>query len=90
MIRLTCRRCKGTGEIPNVAYEACRTMQSEEAKRYFYMDQEHGTPEEADRSDGCAVHEKTVPCPQCDGHGFLEFDEEEWELSVVPEEDEEE
>ena len=89
MIRLICRRCKGTGAIPNIAYEMCRTMQSHEARRYFYMNQEHDSSEENDRSNGCAVHEKTVPCPQCDGNGVLEFDEEEWELSVVPEEDEE-
>ncbi|HVP24910.1 MAG TPA: hypothetical protein VMS81_02920 [Methanomicrobiales archaeon] len=89
MIRLTCRRCKGTGVIPNVAYEACRTMQSQEAKRYFYMNQEHETPGEDDRTNGCAVHEKTVTCPRCDGNGILEFDEEDWELSVMPEEDEE-
>jgi len=87
MIRLTCRRCKGTGTIPNVAYEACRTMQSHDAKRYFYMNQEHETSEESDRPNGCAIHEKTVTCPQCEGTGVLEFDEEEWELSVVPEEE---
>ena len=89
MIRLTCRLCKGRGTVPNIAYEACRTMQSQEAKRYFYLNQEHDTSEENDRTNGCAVHEKTVPCPQCDGNGILEFDEEEWEVSVVPEEDEE-
>ncbi len=89
MIRLTCRRCKGTGQIPNVAYEACRTMQSEEAKRYFYMDQEHKPEETNEKGDACAVHEKTASCPQCDGEGSLTFDEDEWELSVVPEEDEE-
>jgi RecJ-like exonuclease len=89
MIRLTCRRCKGTGTIPNVAYEVCRTMQSHDAKRYFYINQEHSPGEENEKGDGCAVHEKTVPCPQCDGEGSLEFDEDEWELTVVPEEDEE-
>jgi DnaJ-class molecular chaperone len=89
MIRLTCRLCKGTGVIPNVAYEACRTMQSQEAKRYFYINQEHNAEEANEKGDGCAVHEKTVTCPQCDGNGVLEFDEEDWELSVMPEEDEE-
>jgi hypothetical protein len=53
------------------------------------MNQEHNPEEENEKGDGCAVHEKTVPCPQCDGEGSLEFDEEEWELAVVPEEDEE-
>ena len=91
MIRLTCRRCKGTGEVPNVAYEACRTMQSEEAKRYFYMEQEDAPEEEeeAKEGDGCAIHEKTVTCPQCGGSGVLEFDEDEWELAVEPEEESE-
>jgi len=89
MIRLICRRCKGTGEILNVAYEACRTMQSEEAKRYFYLDSDDIPDEVDDKPDGCAVQEKTVTCPQCDGQGVLEFDEEEWDLAVEPEEDEE-
>jgi len=31
-----------------------------------------------------------VVCPQCAGEGVLEFDENEWDLSVVPEGDEEE
>jgi RecJ-like exonuclease len=89
MIRLTCRRCKGTGTVPNIAYEVCRNMQSPEAKRHFYFDYDDVADEVSEGSDGCAVHEKTVPCPQCDGNGVLEFDEEEWELSVDPEEEEE-
>lgn len=89
MIRLVCRRCKGTGAIPNIAYEMCRTMQSHEAKRYFYLDSDDVPDEVKEMTNGCAVHEKTVPCPQCDGHGILEFDEEEWGVSVIPEEDEE-
>jgi hypothetical protein len=64
-------------------------MQSHDAKRYFYMNQEHTPGEENEKGDGCSVHEKTAICPQCDGEGSLEFDEEEWELTVVPEEDEE-
>ncbi len=89
MIRLTCRRCKGTGTIPNPVFEACRTVQSPEAKRHFYYDFDDVPDEANDRPDGCAVHEKTMPCPQCLGHGVLEFDEEEWELAVMPDEEEE-
>ena len=88
MIRLTCRRCKGTGTIPNIAYEICRTAQSHDVKRYFYFNREDVPREGDDQGNGCAVHEKTVPCPQCEGEGSLEFDEDEWELTVVPEEDE--
>jgi len=91
MIRLTCRRCKGAGTIPNIAYEVCRTMQSHDAKRYFYMNQEHdSSSDEGDRTNGCAVHEKTVTCPRCEGTGVLEFDDEDWELAVISDEDEEE
>ena len=88
MIRLTCRLCKGTGTIPNIAYEMCRTN-SPGARRHFYYDYYEVPDEVGEGSNGCAVHEKTVPCPRCDGNGSLEFDEEEWELSVIPEEDEE-
>jgi len=89
MIRLICRRCKGMGTIPNIAYEMCRTMQSPEAKRHFYFDFDDVPDKVPEGSDGCAVHEKTVPCPQCDGHGIVEFDEEEWDLAVIPDEGEE-
>ncbi len=64
-------------------------MQSPEAKRHFYFDYDDVPDEVGEGSNGCTVHEKTVPCPQCDGHGVVEFDEEEWELSVDPEEEEE-
>ena len=90
MIRLTCRLCRGTGTVPNPVYEACRTIRSPEARRHFYFDYDGEPDQPEEGSDGCAVHDRKVSCPQCLGHGVVEFDEEEWELSVIPEEDEEE
>jgi hypothetical protein len=82
MIRLTCRQCGGTGEIPNIASEICRTMQPHDAMRYFTVNREHDALEENDRTNGCAVHGRTLPGPRCDGHGVLEFDDEERVPSV--------
>ncbi|MDD1720251.1 MAG: hypothetical protein LUQ25_09345 [Methanoregulaceae archaeon] len=84
MILLTCRRCKGTGEIPNEQYEICMALRSDEAKRYFRMHMNHEDKDGNDIPDGCEMVQ-SVPCPDCDGAGRLSFDEEEWELRVVEE-----
>ena len=88
MIVLTCRRCKGSGEVPNLQYEICQKMTSAAARQHFCI------PEEEECEDaeewvrlGCA-HERTLPCPVCGGDGVLEFDEEEWDLSIVEDEGE--
>jgi hypothetical protein len=89
-IRLTCRQCKGTGTIPNEDYEICRSVRSAEIRRHFHV---HAKAEELE-SDGdnsmdtaeCG-QSRTVPCPQCNGEGILEFDEESWDLTVTGSED---
>ena len=82
MIVLTCRRCRGSGEVPNLQYEICQKMTSQSARQHFCIP---GTDECEDAEEwvrlGCA-HEKTLPCPVCGGEGVLEFDEDEWDLSV--------
>jgi hypothetical protein len=82
MIVLTCRRCRGSGEIPNLQYEICQKMTSPSARQHFCIP---GTDDCHDAEEwvrlGCA-HEKTLPCPVCGGEGVLEFDEDEWDLSV--------
>jgi DnaJ-class molecular chaperone len=89
-IILTCKRCKGTGVVPNERFEICKSLKSEEAKRHFRLHTEteeiEDEPEDAGVEAECG-EPPTVACPQCDGEGVLEFDENEWDLLVVPEED---
>ncbi len=82
MIVLTCRRCRGSGEVPNLQYEICQKMNSAAARQHFCIP---GTDECEEAEEwvrvGCG-HEKTLPCPVCGGEGVLEFDEDEWDVSV--------
>ena len=89
-IILTCKRCKGTGVIANEHFEICKALKSEEAKRHFHV---HAKTEmmESDADTALMAAEcgesPTVSCPQCDGEGILEFDEDEWKIKIVPDED---
>ncbi len=87
-ILLTCKRCKGTGVVPNERFEICKSLKSEETKRHFRLHTETEEIEE-EQDDDTGVEAEcgeppTVTCPQCDGEGVLEFDEDEWDLVVVP------
>jgi len=90
-IILTCKRCKGTGVIPNERFEICKSLKSEETKRHFRLHTEAEEIEDEQEDAGFEAEcgePPTVTCPQCDGEGVLEFDENEWDLMVVPEDDE--
>ena len=86
-IILTCRRCKGTGIIANEHFEICKALKSDEARRHFHV---HAKAErlesDADEALGAAEcgESPTIPCPQCNGEGILEFDDDEWEFTVIP------
>ncbi len=92
-ITLTCKRCKGTGTIPNEHFEICRALNSEAVKRHFRIhaqaeDLENG--EVDDSAEAVCNESPTLPCPQCDGEGVLEFDEDKWDLLVTKEGEEDE
>lgn len=91
-IVLTCKRCNGTGTITNEHFQICKALKSDEARRHFHV---HAKVErlESDKDDVMTVAEcgesETITCPQCNGDGTLEFNEVEWEIMVVPMEDNE-
>jgi hypothetical protein len=91
-IILTCKRCKGTGLVANEHFEICKALKSDEARRHFHV---HAKAErlESDAEEALAAAEcgesPTITCPQCNGEGSLEFDDDEWEFTVVPVEDDE-
>jgi len=91
-IILTCRRCKGTGIIANEHFEICKALKSDEARRHFHV---HAKTErlESDSDEALIAAEcgesPTISCPRCNGDGTLEFDEEEWEIAIVPMEENE-
>ena len=57
MKRLICRRYRGTGTIPDIAYDICWTMQYHKAKRYFNFGSDDIPSEVNNRSDGYAIQE---------------------------------
>jgi hypothetical protein len=91
-IILTCRRCRGTGIIANEHFEICKALKSDEARRHFHV---HAKAErlESDAEEALAAAEcgesPTMSCPQCNGEGSLEFDDDDWDLTVVNEEENE-
>jgi hypothetical protein len=86
-IILTCKRCKGTGLVANEHFEICKALKSDEARRHFHV---HAKTErlESDAEEALAAAEcgesPTISCPQCNGEGILEFDDDDWEFTVVP------
>ena len=89
-IILTCKRCNGTGHIANEYFQIWKALKSDEARRHFHV---HAKVErlEADKDEALIVtgcgESPDIPCPRCNGEGTLEFDEEMWEITVVPRED---
>ena len=91
-ITLTCKRCKGTGTIPNEHFEICRALNSEEVKRHFRIHAQAENLEnhaDDDTMEAVCGEPSTQPCPQCEGEGVLEFDEDKWDLLVTTEKEEE-
>jgi RecJ-like exonuclease len=89
MIILQCRRCGGTGEIPNEQFRICQEL-SLETKRYFHIQTENVTENKDERQyDACRNVPEKIPCPVCDGVGIIAFDEDEWELRIVADEESE-
>lgn|GEM_PF-844513 len=88
MIILRCRRCKGTGMIPNRQYHICQALPSHEVRRYFHIPtDEQAGEDEGMQQDACRNVPETVECPVCEGAGMMVFDEDDWELQVIDEED---
>lgn len=90
MIILRCRSCNGTGQVTNEQYVICQALKSHATKRYFHlpMDEAAGDEREPPGHDACNGVPEKVECPICEGAGEIEFDEEDWELKVVADEDE--
>jgi len=89
-IILTCKRCKGTGIVTNEHFQICKALKSDEVRRHFHV---HAKAErlESDQDEALLAAEcgesPTISCPQCNGEGALKFDEDAWEMTVVPTED---
>jgi hypothetical protein len=88
MIILRCRRCSGTGLIQNEQYQICQSLSSPETKRYFPLPTEDQVGEDEDRQhDACRNVPEYIECPVCDGAGMIAFDDEDWEIRIVADED---
>jgi len=88
MIILRCRRCKGTGLIQNEQYQICQALSSPDTQRYFHIPTEDQVGDDEDlQHDACRNVAEYVECPVCDGAGTIAFDDEEWEIRIVADED---
>lgn len=89
MIVLRCRRCNGTGTVQSEQYKICQALSSPAIKRYFHlpMDNEAGDEEEPRQHDACNSVPEKVQCPVCEGAGEIAFDEDEWEIRIIADED---
>lgn len=87
MIILKCRRCQGTGFVENEQYKICKGLQSHDIQRYFHIPTEDKVKGGEEQQDGCSRISETIECPDCDGAGTLSFDEDEWELQIIDEEE---
>jgi len=88
MIILQCRRCNGTGKIPNEQFRLCQEL-SPETRRYFHLRTDEAIDEDDQgRHDACHDIPELVECTVCDGFGTITFDEDEWELRIVADEEE--
>jgi len=73
--------------IANEHFEICKALKSDEARRHFHV---HAKAEmmESDADKALMSAEcgesPVATCPQCNGEGTLEFDEDDWEIKVVP------
>jgi hypothetical protein len=89
MIILQCRRCNGTGEIPNEQFRICQEL-SPETRRYFHIQSEDTIEDEDGRQhDACRNIPERIACPVCEGIGTITFEEDEWELRIVADEENE-
>ncbi len=87
-ILLRCRLCKGTGEIPNEQYRIAQELKSHDIKKYFHMPTEDDmTSTDGVFTDAYDSIPERVQCPVCEGAGTVAFDEDEWELQVIDDEE---
>ncbi len=88
-ILLRCRQCNGTGEVPNEEHRLCEALKSHTLKKYFHIPTEDEIASNQDTPpDACNGVPETIPCPVCEGAGTIAFDEEEWDLQILDEEEE--
>ena len=87
-ILLTCRRCKGTGVVPNDQYRICQELKSHDIKKYFHMPTEDMvSDDDLAEQNGCNTVTETIACPVCDGAGSLAFDDDEWDIQIIADEE---
>lgn len=88
MILLSCRNCKGTGVVPNEEHRLCEALKTHDIKKYYHIPTEDEVdPDQDVPPDACHEVPETIPCPVCEGNGTIEFDEDEWDLRIVADEE---
>ena len=75
-MKFKCKVCNGTGLIPNTDFEICRSAEFREWAGIKEGDCEH-CPEHF--RNLCKKGEQIV-CYNCNGNGYMEIDENLWEI----------
>ncbi len=88
MIILKCRRCRGSGVLPNHRARIKKALQSHATKRYFGLPTDEDIEEVDDLPDAQYDEPDSLSCPVCKGRGTLALSLDDWELSVSDESDE--
>ena len=83
-MKFKCKVCNGTGLIPNTDFEICRSAEFREWAGIKEGDCEH-CPEHF--RNLCKKGEQIV-CYNCNGNGYMEIDENLWEIDTFLDENE--
>lgn len=82
MIILKCRRCRGSGVLPNHRARIKKVLQSHATKWYFGFPTDNDIEEVDDLPDAQYNEPDSLSCPVCSGRGTFALSPDDWELSV--------
>jgi len=80
-MKLKCKVCNGTGLIPNPDFEACRSWDWREWTGIKEGDCEHCP----DHTRPLCRKGEQIVCYNCNGNGYMEIDENLWEMNEIKE-----
>ena len=75
-MKFKCKMCGGSGQVENDAFEICKKMSKERREEYgIKIGECNNCPFYKDCHEG-----EYITCPYCMGKGYMEVDDEFWEV----------
>ena len=90
MIILKCRRCHGSGTLPNNRARIKKALRSHATKRYFGMPTDNDIEEVDELPDAHFDEPDSLVCPACSGRGTLSLSPDDWEIAISDDSDNDE